>query len=311
MEEYFGFKPFEIPFESKTIKFYISSKNSDFTVKKPIFVNISGFGAFPVFRKTDLGVSSSLLVSHKLLNEKYYYVVIPYPTIPFYSDVEVEPSSTYLESANLNYFSKINSAVIDYLVKQEWIDNKKIIISGASSGSDIATKVATINKNVSHLACFAGCGLTQMYNFIVDIRKQIRTNEISEKDGQKEIIELYSSFKDIFDDPTSVNKFWGGHTFKLWHSFFSNPPLNNLLKVNIPIYYSKGTEDVNSCIEGTDIIPLEFIRSKKNNLTYKAWFGCDHYFQKKLLDSQGNDKVISLVNDVVDDFILWLDNQNP
>ena len=71
----------------------------------------------------------------------------------------------------MDYQAKTNSLVIDYLIEHKLIDSSKIIVCGVSHGSDAAVQVALINKNVTNLACIAGNGLVQAYNFLNDVRR--------------------------------------------------------------------------------------------------------------------------------------------
>jgi hypothetical protein len=51
------------------------------------------------------------------------------------------------------------------------------------------------------------------------------------------------------------------------------------VKIDIPIYVQLGTEDESSPIESNYLIPLEFARLGKTNLTYNVCVGCDHGFK--------------------------------
>ncbi|MEA2097280.1 MAG: hypothetical protein U9P73_11405, partial [Candidatus Cloacimonadota bacterium] len=236
------------------------------------------------------------------ITEKYQLVILTKPFIPFYIDNDFQIPQKYYETDSLDYQAKINSLVIDYLIDKRLIDSSKIVVCGVSHGSDVATQVALINKNVTHLACISGNGLLQTYNFINDVRKEYRNGKISESEAEKQIQYLFTQFKKIYANPDSLQKWWG-HTYKYWYSFFKESTINKLLKLSIPIFFAKGTEDESGCIEGSDIIPIEFIRYNKNNLTYKSYWGVDHMFKR----NKGK-RIESKHKIMTSDFWSWLEN---
>ncbi|HBE74102.1 MAG TPA: hypothetical protein DDW31_08490 [candidate division Zixibacteria bacterium] len=305
-ERLFGFQKFPAQRAGKDLDVFIYVKDGDFTKKKPLFLYIVSFGPVPIFKKTEKGTSSCLFIPPKLVEDEYHFAVVTYPGVPFVSECELEVNEQYRDAADLGTLAELNSDAIDFLYDQEWARQGKLVVCGASAGADIAAKVAVLNRKTTHLACFAGCGLTQMHCFITEVRNKVRTRMLDEAAGEKKISDLTNAFTDIFAHQESRVKHWGGHTYKLWHSFFNEPPVDNLLKLEIPIYYAKGTEDVNSGIESTDIIPLEFLKRKKTNLTYKVWWGCDHYYRKNRIGKNGVTEKIDWGPEVRRHFIKWL-----
>lgn len=102
-----------------------------------------------------------------------------------------------------------------------------------------------------------------------------------QEQAQKEIDSLMAIFKDIYAHPTATDKFWYGHTYKRWASFCSDVPLSNMLQLNIPILIIAGGYDENSPITGMDYVQVEFVRKQKQNLTYKVYPNCDHWFNDR------------------------------
>lgn len=84
----------------------------------------------------------------------------------------------------------------------------------------------------------------------------------------------------MFKDP-SPDKMWDENSYLSYVSFYQSP-VKHLLKLNIPIYIAVGTKDKNVAVENTHIIPLEFIRHRKKNLTFKQFGNYDHNFVEKL-----------------------------
>ncbi len=60
-----------------------------------------------------------------------------------------------------------------------------------------------------------------------------------------------------------------------WKSF-SEVTLDELVKLNIPIYLAYGSDDINS--DYCDLLPLHFIEQHKSNLTRKMYPNLEHNF---------------------------------
>ncbi|WP_103864907.1 dienelactone hydrolase family protein [Aquimarina sp. I32.4] len=106
--------------------------------------------------------------------------------------------------------------------------------------------------------------------------------------------------------PNATDKFWEGknNSYNRW-SHFSEPPIDNLLQINKPIFVAIGTKDQAVPIESTYLIPIEFIRHKKNNLTFKTYLNLDHGFGKELK----NGKFEEHWNDIFKDFLEWVNKE--
>ena len=72
----------------------------------------------------------------------------------YYRDVEKElPPKGYLERNYLDYYVFRNNFVLKQLAKERWVRNKKLVVAGHSEGSTIASKMASINRKITHLIC--------------------------------------------------------------------------------------------------------------------------------------------------------------
>jgi pimeloyl-ACP methyl ester carboxylesterase len=105
-------------------------------------------------------------------------------------------------------------------------------------------------------------------------------------------------------DPDST-KFTSGYTYKRWASF-AEPPIQNLAKISIPIYQVHGTKDESTPIESAYIVPLEFARLKKDNLTLKFYANADH----SLIERKSDGTEVFHWNDMMVNFFKWV-AQNP
>jgi pimeloyl-ACP methyl ester carboxylesterase len=192
------------------------------------------------------------------------------------------------------------SAVIDYL--DDAYNFKKVIVYGHSEGAPVAAKLATQNKSITHLGFWAGNVLPDFFDFALEIRKEYYRGTITAKKAQKQIDETLEGFtQHIATDTANVDM--EGYTNLRWWSY-AEPPLYNLLKLDIPVYVQVATEDESAPIESSYMIPLEFARLKKNNLTYKVCVGCNHSFNIPLKKG----KVERKWNEIFANFIQWTED---
>ena len=79
-----------------------------------------------------------------------------------------------------------------------------------------------------------------------------------------------------------------------------------MLKINIPIFVAVGGKDEAVPVESSLLIPIEFIRHHKDNLTYKLYPDYNHSFAKPRIDesSEWNYEFVK----VLDEFIEWAEN---
>lgn len=238
----------------------------------------------------------------KEIPKNYLFVVIEKTGFENVIDEDNIPTPIIYQKMNsLNHRVFRTNNVIEKLNTEN--DFNKIIVYGHSEGAPVAAKLAAINKNITHLGFWAGNALPDYYDFALESRKEYYKGNISDAESQKQIDELLNSFKnEIVTD--SLNTEGNGYTKKRWWSY-SEPPINNLLKLDIPIFVQVATNDESAPIESTYLIPLEFARLGKSNLTYKVCIGCDHGFNSKKNDGsiQRNWK------NIFNEFITWT-NEN-
>ena len=188
------------------------------------------------------------------------------------------------------------------------IDTRQIIVMGYSEGSQVAPRVAVLNKKVTHVVCFVGNALNQLYNFILKTRLRALQKEITSEESQNLVDSLYREYASIYKNPKATDLSWYGATYLKWSSSSGITPLENMLQLNIPILYVAGGKDNNQTVLSMDYAKLEFLRKGKTNLTYKVYPNSDHYFQEEVTKNGATKKVDRL--DEVHQFALDWVNSN-
>jgi len=314
------FEHYSIIKDNDTINFHTYS-NGDITSKKGILLYIQGSGNEPFYKlikhidtiktlKTEqpkikkyLEVQRTLPFNLTGFPNDYLLVAISKKNIPFEifgNDFKV-PKSFY-ENDNLNYRVWQADKVINYITDEILREQKKIIVIGHSEGTEVVAKLGTVNNKITNIGYWSGGGNAQYYDFILDIRKSVQRGETTEEESVLEIEKVFKEVKDIYEHPNSLTKKWLGHSYRKWSSSVE-PSIDNLLKIDIPIYVAHGAKDKAVPIESAYLIPIEFIRNKKTNLTFKVYPKLDHSFS--LIPQSENEEYLEKWDEVLEEFLNW------
>lgn len=283
--------------KNDTINFHIYAKGK-VKDKSNILIFFHGSGPKPLFQKGTIIDTLKKTVDGELKNEikkstwfgttvpinldkipdDYVFIVISKKGVPFLDiDKQFKPNRLYYQNEGLNYRVWQGDKVISYVTKKILKNPTKIVILGHSEGSDVVAKLGHKNKKVTHIGYWAGGSNTQYYEFALMIQKSVLKGEISQEQGFKEIDSLFSEMRKIQSDPNNTAKEWWGNSYRRW-SEFTEPPIDNLLKIKQPLYVAVGAKDQSVPFESSLLIPIEFIRLKKNNLTFKMFPNYNHSF---------------------------------
>ncbi|MDR1679644.1 MAG: hypothetical protein LBR81_07695 [Prevotellaceae bacterium] len=306
--------------DNKAIKFELTQNNDSIhfivvdtvlTQKKPVFLWSQGSRACPLIIRFENG--NSLLVGISNFDiasiKKYYHlVIVSMPKTPVVANENELTDFEYISPnpEHRNDFFKADywenhveraNIVLGFLRKQSWVDNSKLVVAGHSQGARIAPRIAFRNKNVTHLGMFSANPFGRIDQMIQSARKNAESGKISWEKAEKEMEYWYDLYKRA-NNPQEVEK-----TPELtpWKSY-SEAQIDELVKINIPIYLAYGTADVGSDL--CDLVPLHFIREGKDNLTLKRYFNLEHNFFE--VDENGvPDRNKRHWVEVMNEFVKW------
>ncbi|WP_300663213.1 hypothetical protein [Fluviicola sp.] len=278
-----SYTQFSLKAKTDTIDFVVAE--TDLTVKKPIFffaqgsmpvplfVNLPGQGTYPIpLGNFDLNT----------LNLYYHVVVISMPKTPVVvnknqlnSSYCYTPDSTgrvldsFLKADNLeNYVARANK-VLDFLSKQKWVDNNKLVVAGHSQGSRIAAELVAGNPKITHAGLFGFNPLGRVHERVWLNYKEAMKGTISWKELDSLQQEQYTFQKEIYADK--------GEDVSLvpWKSF-TGIGFERLSQIKTPLYIAYGTED--KCAFLNELIPLYFIQAGKTNYEVKRYPNLEHNY---------------------------------
>lgn len=292
-----GYDSYQIIKKNDTINFYLYNPKK--ITKKHLLIHVDGSLPAPLWVETNPCCVTLDPFNAKTIPEEYAYVVISKHEFNFSDKENFKISKTFWKKNTLNFRVERVNEVIKHIQNNIFKPNK-IVVVGTSQGTDVVAKLSTINKDITNIGFFAGGGNSQLMEFIMFIRKEAIAGKISEKQAADKIESLLKQFEKMFDNP-SPDIMWEENSYLSYVSF-SEPPIQNLLKLNIPIFVAIGAKDENVAIENSYIIPIEFIRHRKKNLTFKQYPDYDHGFVEKL----ENGEEIDRFDNVSEDFFKWL-----
>lgn len=281
----FGFKEYSILTENDTIYYYVHQKENSKPNKVVIYLQGTTPIPEPFFEveETENGNKYFQYFSsdYNLLDKEYIYVIISLPGTPAVKGYGTLDLEKYNSLNSLDYRVFAADTVINHIAEYLF-EPEKIIVYGHSEGAFVAPKLATVNERITHLGVWGGSALPDFFDFILFDRKANLRGEQSDSLTQKNINQTIELFQIVAKDslntvPSNKNEITE-YTNKRWWSY-SEPTINHLVKIDIPIYVQLGTEDESSPIESNYLIPLEFARLGKTNLTFNVCVGCDHGFK--------------------------------
>lgn len=303
-----GLVEYVIPDKDDTIRFYVY--NPDNSAKTKIFLYIQGSGDLPMVNGDAAEECCYNNYPKKLMAafpKEYAFVYIQKMGLPYYvrSLENYKPGDKFNERNNVIDRAYVADRVVNYLVKKVYPKAKIVAVLGHSEGSDVAARLAVINKRVSHLGFSSGNGNSQAFNDILFLRRRMQNGEISAAEAQAKLEALYAGLEGVYKKPDSVTDYYNGDTYK-WNSAINEPPLNNLLRLNIPILVTIGSSDDKVPVEASDYIRAEFIRNRKTNLTYKVYLNSNHNY----LETTSDGKKIDHWNEMFMDFLKFVSQKN-
>ncbi len=247
--------------DSSTLVFYSNFAQLD--PEKPLAVWMQGSGYHSLFpeREENLRLGVMAVVSEALGSDVQLLAVekrgVVLGVLGGGGALDAPPE--YHEYATLDDRAGDVVTVLSGFERQTGLPTRLLAI-GHSEGADVAAKVAADFPKVSHLAFLSGGGASQLFDFMIVIRK----SEASPRDKETQVEELWSQWNDIQAHPRSTEKMFQGHAYRRWSSFMREAPIDNLLKTEAKILIVHGSADESVPIESADLGAVELSRAGKS-----------------------------------------------
>lgn len=303
-----GLEQYTILHKKDTIHFYIYNPKK--VQKQKIFLYLQGTGAYPMVSADNNGECCMNNFPKKLMMQfplDYAFVYIKKTGLPYYvNNPNFKADQKFIDNNYVSDRAEIANKVINYLLKNVYPKAKIIAVLGHSEGTEVLAKLALRNTKITHICYAAGSGYSFLNDQVLLIRNRMINKEINSLQADSLIQHLYTGIDSIMTDTYSTTKYFMGDTYRWWYDEIIQPPIENLVKLKIPIYLVAGSNDKNVPIQGSDYIKSEFVRLKKNNLTYKVYNNSDHGFKETLPSGE----VKNHWDELFFNFIDFVENKN-
>lgn len=307
----YGFTHIVFDYKGDKVDVLVKSKKGEENKRKPLFFYCQGSMPQPLIIYDEKGVYGTFSFNPDSLAEKYHLVIVGKPYIPLICDTkDLGNNFCYFDSTGrfpkmysdrnlLSYYVDRNIKIIEYLQKQTWVSDEKLVVAGHSEGSTIAAKMASIFPDITHLIYSGGNPMGRMLSMIQEGRAK-ETYSDSIRSGEDEI----KYWQQVVDDKTNMDSSQGD-TNKASYEF-SYPPIEYLEELNIPILISYGTKDWSAPFN--DLLRVDVIREGKKNFYFYPYIGTEHNYFPLTKDNKPDYNIFNWDN-VANDWLQWLNEK--
>ena len=226
---------FHLPDGKDTTTFIVFGTKEDLKIKKPLFIFRQGSQPMP-FIVLDSARYFLLTPFHfRDYKKDYHFVIVQKPGVRLvatqqfldaYQKALTQPNPTeefiskkYLTNNYRERYVDQCNQVINYLIKQPWVDSRKVVFCGGSEGFTVgADLVANHNKYITHTILFSGKQGRRFEVLVQQMRERVEQGTMTPEEGQKELEKMYLLWTDICTYPTATDKPTATHTVPGIHS---------------------------------------------------------------------------------------------
>lgn len=279
---------------------YLISKNRGEETPKPVIIFCQGSLPKPLIISTPQGTAGVFPFNHYLYDKEFRFVIISKPGIPVWPDAsqldqqynflneQGEFPEEYIQNYFMDRFVERVNQVVKKVRKASWC-NGEIILMGHSEGARVATKVAATNKHINRLGYLSANPYGRENGILLSERLKMFTGKMTGEETQNAINQRY----EWFEQSNSPD-----------HLSFSENLMDDLLKIEKPVFVGYGTRDIGSIL--CDFIPLEFVKAGKNNLSFHPYVDMEHNFFMVKEDGEIDYNAYNW-DEVMKDVVDWVD----
>lgn len=302
--------------ENDEISYLING--SSFDINKPTAIYFNGSLPVPLILEWNNGSLGMIPFSYfnfsKFLNG-FNLILVSKPYVPVYAketnlvNSEYVPDinqpdlvdSNYMKSNNLHYLGKRGDFLVNWLVKNNVINSKRILTIGHSQGGLEAARVASLNNYVTDVVMLASSPYGRTQQVANDFYLKYLQGEIDFETYQKYQNEMYEYIREakaqkenlkteVISKETILS--FEAHSFK------------DMMLTKANILYVSGTKDIAGLY--ADQVVIDAILNGKTNIQAKLYEDAEHSFFK--IESTGEvNYEIDYWAEVFDDILKWFD----
>ncbi len=272
---------YELKTDNDTITFYLSI--TSYKENLPLIIYVQGSGMNSLFENVNGQIvsSSGHTTWFNAGKEKYRILIVEKPGVKYLQKGEAR---SFDQKFSLESWSSTIVSAINYVVQNEKIDKRKILVAGHSEGGVVASCVANSMKDkISNVAIMAGEGPSQLYSLykFADDGTFFNTKEHNMPTSEERINYVKEKWHDILADPANTEKKFFGFTYLRWSGFLKTSVIDELSAYNGKILIVQGTAD-KAVYPESAIIAYTSLWSKGKNINLFQIENADHSF--KIID---------------------------
>ncbi len=171
-------------------------------------------------------------------------------------------------------------------------DGRIALMGGSEGGAVTACLAHQVPNLIAAIIFSSGGGIPCLEEVKVVVNRYTMGEGYSPEEAQTFHEFVNSKLEEIFRDPTWEKKFLD-YTHKWWAYHLGRHDIDDLLKIECPLYYSHSVDDDRVPIESADVVAEKFQEKGKTNLTYRRICGYGHDIRKSC-------------DDLIQDACFWL-----
>lgn len=263
----------------RRITFYVSGDQS---ARLPLVVSILGSGAYSNFIRLDGRTREAHRTDREVFSGKAHLMIVEKPGVEFLehhanSNLASQASAEFRREHTLDRWAEAVSAALRATRELPLCDGSRCLVIGSSEGGIVAARVAAMNSFVTHIASLAGDGPTQLFG-LLESAQAGRLYEDAPPDADKQTAQFLADVAAINADPDNPDKYFLGHPYRRWSTFWSSSTLEELLGTKSRIFIAQGTADRNVSVAGFDVLYATLL-AKGRDVIARRIAGADHAFQ--------------------------------
>ncbi|RKY85546.1 hypothetical protein DRQ09_07145, partial [candidate division KSB1 bacterium] len=199
---------------------------------------------------------------------------------------------------------------VKYLSTRKDIDKKNIFLLGHSLGGFIAPYIAKKAKCLRGIIIAAG-NTRSLKELVADqIKYRSLLSGLPEEDVRKKVDEVINQYESVLRSDYSELKLWIGLTRKYLEDLNSRNPVQELVKLDIPVLIIQGESDYQVTMKDFEGWKKGAINAGKRNVTFKSFPGLNHLFMKVKGKSTGMEYMIpgKVSDDVIKFIASWMNS---
>ncbi len=159
------------------------------------------------------------------------------------------------------------------------------LVIGHSEGGLVACRVAAELDDVTHVACLAGGGPTQLFDILELARRGEFFKRISD-DPDARAAHVLEQWQRISADPGNPDAVFFGHAYLRWATFCASSPMEELLRTDARVFIAQGAADRAVTRESFEALRAHLLAHGRD-VTGRLVEGADHSFAPAAGDADG------------------------